>query len=275
LEEFNNGTVFFKRITKASPAIQKTLLHLLEIQSVDGRIEFSRKGATETLEVNVRFIFSMAHDFAEATQDQLLIRNFDDFFRRRGRIVHLFPLRERKEAIVIFAEHLLKKLSQDNKQPKPFLDESAKQVLTNYSWPGNFHELKEVLSNIFSQHRGVTKISPDHIPEHIVNSEITGDQYSFKLTNGERVKGKIRSLFLRVQKKDKQKIQIDMTDLVEIRREVDATFAPPRFRHFSIKLKDGNRIIAERILDKKIEVETSFNPSYQIDVQELDSVLLS
>lgn len=274
LEEFNNGTIFFKRITKASPAIQKTLLHLLEIQSVDGRIEFSRKGKTETLEVNVRFVFSMAHDFAEAIQDQLLSRSFDDFFRKRGKIIHLFPLRERKEDIVIFAEHLLKKLSQDNKQPKPFLDESAKQLLTNYRWPGNFHELKEVLSNILSQHPGITKISPDHIPEYIVHSEITGEQYSFKLKNGERVTGTVRSHFLRIQKKDKNKIQVNMGDVVEIYREVDAVFAPPKFKHFSIKLKDGNRIIADKILDKSITIKTSFEDSYQIDVEKLDSVLL-
>ena len=68
LEEADKGTIFIKRISETSPEVQQILLHLLGNRSVDGRLQFSRKGSTETLEVNVRFIFSMAHNFNMALQ---------------------------------------------------------------------------------------------------------------------------------------------------------------------------------------------------------------
>ncbi len=43
-----------------------TVLNLLEIQSVDGRIGFCRKGTTETRTANVRFIFLMSKKYDTA-----------------------------------------------------------------------------------------------------------------------------------------------------------------------------------------------------------------
>ena len=105
LEDAHNGTIFLKRLCETSPAVQQFLLQLIGTQSADGRIQFSRKGMTEGLEVNVRFTYSMTHDFNTAVQDELLRRDFADEIKKRGKIIHLPPLRERKEDIISIAEN--------------------------------------------------------------------------------------------------------------------------------------------------------------------------
>ena len=63
-------------------------------------------------------------------------------------------------------------------------------------------------------------------------------------------------------------------EVIKIIREEDTRFAPPKMKYFALTLKDGSQL-AVLILDKAITVETSFNPSYQINVQDLYEVVLS
>jgi hypothetical protein len=61
---------------------------------------------------------------------------------------------------------------------------------------------------------------------------------------------------------------------VEIVRVEDTNFAPPKLKHFEIKLKDGSQL-AGKILDTTITVKTSFDESHPINVQDLYAVILS
>ena len=268
LEEADKGTIFLKRISEASSAVQQILLQLIGNQSVDGRIQFSRKGNTETLEVNVRFIYSMAHDFNMAVQDELLRRDFVEELKKLGRIIHIPPLRERKEDIISIAENFFESFNQQYNQNITTINENAQKILTNYIWPGNIDELKRVIEGIFSHYPGITIITEEHIPDHIKNPEITGDKYSFKLKDDVKFTGKIVSPLLKIQTENKK------LDIVEITRVEDPNFAPPRFKHFVFKFKNGDQITG-KILDKKMNVATSFDPMYQITTQDLYSIFLS
>jgi len=275
LEEANNGTIFLKRLSESTPAVQQFMRRLLGNQSVDGRLEFPRKGDSTILQTNVRFIYSMTDYFDAAIREGVLSRELVDVVRKRGIIIHLPPLRERREDIVSIAENFIEGFNQEYKQEISSFDRKAQKLLTSYNWPGNIDQMKRVLRGIFSQNSGITTITADHLPEHIVNPKMTGDKYIFKLKDGERFTGKILSPFLRIQKKDKSKFRINIEDVIEIIRIEDSHFVPPKFKHFVFRLKDSNRIVADKILDKTIRVGTSFNPSYQVDVQELDAVVLS
>jgi hypothetical protein len=61
---------------------------------------------------------------------------------------------------------------------------------------------------------------------------------------------------------------------VKILREEDTRFAPPKMKHFALTLKDGSHL-AVMFLDKTMKVETSFDPAYQINVQDVYEVVLS
>lgn len=273
LEEADGGTIFLKRISETPLAVQQTLLHLIGSQSVDGRLQFSRKGTTETLEVNVRFLYSMAHNFNIALQDDLLRRDFVDELKKRGRIIHLPPLRERKEDIVTLAENFLLLFNEKYQQHMSVIDRNAAEILQNYVWPGNINELKQVIEQIFSQYPGLTTINAEHLPERITHPEIRGDHYSFKLKSDVKFMGRIISPLLKIESEN-QKLTLNTGDLTEVVRVEDPKFTPPKFKHYIFRLKDGGQITG-KILDKKLRVETSFEPNYQVVAQDIYSIYLA
>jgi DNA-binding NtrC family response regulator len=273
LEEANNGTIFLKRITEATPAIQELLLHFLSTQSVDGRIEFSRKGSAETLQMNVHFMFSMVHDFDEAIREGLLRHDLVDALRKRGKILHLPPLRERKDDIISIAENFLEDFNQEYHQHISSIDKKTRKLLINYHWPENVDELKRVIQGIFSQYQGITTISGQHIPDYVARPEKTGDKYVFNLKDGQAFTGKFGSVSLRIQR-EQTKFKISTKDLAEILRIEDEQFTPPRLKHFLFKLKDGNKVTG-MIRDATINVETAFDASHKINVKDLNSAVIS
>jgi DNA-binding NtrC family response regulator len=273
VEEAHHGTVFVRRISEASKAVQQTLLQIIGNQSADGRLQFSRKGRTESLEVNVRFVFSMTHDFALAIQDELLRRDFVDELKRRGRIVNLPPLRKRREDIVEIARSFFGPLNEKYQCQATDIDEGAQQLLVNYLWPGNVDELKRVIDEIFANHADLSVITEEHLPDHIRNPEITEGNCNFKLKDDTRFVGKILSPFLTIQT-DTKTIRLNSGELLEIQRVDDERFAPPKFKHFLFKLKDGSQLSGQ-IKDRKMLISTSFDPSYEILPPDIMSMFLS
>jgi len=273
VEEAHNGTVFIRRISETSTRIQQTLMQLLGNQSADGRLQFSRRGRTESLEVNVRFIFSMTHDFTLALQDDVLRRDLVDEVKKRGKIVNLPPLRKRREDIVEIAKSFFAPLNEKYQRRAADIDADAQRLLTNYLWPGNVDELKRVLDGIFANDADLSVITEEHLPEDVRNPEITEGHCNFKLKDDTRFVGRILSPFLTIQT-DTKTVRLNSGELLEIQRVDDTRFAPPKFKHFIFKLKDGSQIIGQ-IKDRKTLVSTSFDPNYEIIPQDIISMFLS
>jgi DNA-binding NtrC family response regulator len=274
LEEADKGTIFIKRISEMPINVQQTIQYLLANRSVDGRLQFVRKGQTESVEVNVRFIFSMTHDLNMALHDELLSREaIHEMKRRGGKIVHIPPLRERQEDIPDIVQNFLSIFNQQYHRNVSGIDANVQAIFAKYVWPGNIEELKQVIETIVSQTPDLTMITKEHLPDHIINPEITGDKYRFKFKDDAKFVGKILSPLLRIESESK-KLTLNTGDLIEITRIEDKDFAPPRFKHFIFKLKDGSQITGQ-MFDKKMSVETSFDPFYEIDLQAVDSIYLA
>jgi transcriptional regulator with PAS, ATPase and Fis domain len=209
-------------------------------------------------------------------QNKLLNRDLIDFMRNHAKNIQLPPLRERKKDIIPIVYDLLENLNEKYHQQVFAIEPKAQKLLTHYYWPGNIDELKQVITAIFSRYSGMTTITAEHLPEHIKNSKIPGSKYLFELKGNERFLGKIRSRSLRVQSTLQHHAthRIDTRKVVKIIREEDTRFAPPKMKHFALTLKDGSHLPV-MILDKTITVETSFDPSYQINVQDVHEVVLS
>jgi DNA-binding NtrC family response regulator len=215
----------------------------------------------------------MTHDFDLALQDGLLRRDFVDEIKKRGKIIHIPALRERREDIVDIAKNFFDDFNKQYHQNVTDIDERAQQILTNYIWPGNIDELKRVIEGIFAHYPELSIITEEHIPEHVREPEITGHVYSFKLKDDVKFKGEILSPLLAIQTEAK-KLTLNTGDLIEILRVDDTRFAPPKFRHFVFKLKDGSQITGQ-ILDAKMIVQTSFDPDYEIMTQDIYSIFLT
>jgi DNA-binding NtrC family response regulator len=65
----------------------------------------------------------------------------DLLYRLNTVVIHLPPLRERREDIVPLAEHYLARYSERYKRTFEGFDRSARQALESHLWPGNVREL--------------------------------------------------------------------------------------------------------------------------------------
>ena len=275
LEQADKGTFLVRELHEVPLDVQQFLLHLLKIQSVDGRLEFFRIGEAQQLEKNVRFIYTVSGNPDALIHRELLSQELVDFIRKQGKIIELPPLRKRKEDVIDIIKNFFDSLNQEREHRITFIDKKAQQLLTDYYWPGNIDELKQVISGIFHQYPDIPTISEEHIPQHISHPKKFEYRHSITLKDDERFPGKILSKTFRVESTlhDKSTHRINTSEIIAVKRVEDPTFTPPKLKHFEFDLKDGSHIIGH-LLDKTIKVGTSFNPSRRIDIQDLESIKL-
>lgn len=136
-DQANFGTLFLDEISEMHPALQAKLLHVLQ----DG--QFSRLGGKRDIAVDVR-VLAATNKFLEQAVAQGGFRE-DLFYRLNVVTVHIPPLRERREEILLFLELFLRKYSEFyGKQPPQFSEYAVSRML-DYTWPGNIRELENLV----------------------------------------------------------------------------------------------------------------------------------
>lgn len=152
IEEAEGSTLFLDEIGDIGPAIQAKLLRVMETGS------FRRLGGTKTLSADVRFIAATNRDL-EAMSRTGAFRN-DLFFRLSRFVIHLPPLRERREDIEPLARHFLARMTRT--APMTFSAEALK-LLFAHDWPGNVRELKNAIERAVILARPGRQILPEHL----------------------------------------------------------------------------------------------------------------
>jgi two-component system response regulator AtoC len=137
LERANGGTVFLDEIANMSLNVQAKVLRVLEEGS------FMRLGGTRSIHVNVRIIAATNSNLKEevgrgAFRDDL-------FYRLNVLPLIIPPLRERAEDIMPLAIDMVHHFNEELKKQFTGFTPGAAELLTNYSWPGNIRELKNVI----------------------------------------------------------------------------------------------------------------------------------
>jgi two-component system NtrC family response regulator len=135
VEIAHGGTLFLDEIGELSLALQPKLLRFLE----NG--EYRRIGGITNLASNVRVIGATNRNLLEEADN----KNFrkDLLFRLNVITLTIPPLRDRKEDIILLANHFLETKS-PIRAPK-HLSSEAEQVLLNYSFTGNIRELEHII----------------------------------------------------------------------------------------------------------------------------------
>ncbi len=133
----HRGTLFLDEIGEISPIVQVKLLRVLQER------QFERVGGTETIEVDVRLVCATQKDLKKEVQQG---RFREDLFYRLNVVpVRLPPLRERREDILVIAEHVLQtRAARMTKTLKGF-SHGAQELLFRYSFPGNVRELENMV----------------------------------------------------------------------------------------------------------------------------------
>ena len=137
LDEADGGTVFLDEIESLSMSVQSKLLRVLQDR------EFRPLGSTKTRTIDVKFIAATNADLRSRVEAQQFRE--DLFYRLNILSVVLPPLRERKEDIVLLANHYLKIYSKEYDKPGFTLGHSACVELLGHAWHGNIRELQGVI----------------------------------------------------------------------------------------------------------------------------------
>jgi transcriptional regulator with GAF, ATPase, and Fis domain len=155
----DGGTLFLDEIGDISPRCQVALLRVLQER------EFERVGGTRTLKIDVRVICATNRDL-----EQLIAQGrfrADLYYRLKGVMLELPPLRERLDDLPLLASHFLTRSAKERGEQPKRLGEPALELLRRHSWPGNVRELENVLAAAAIFAEGAT-VEPDafsHVQE--------------------------------------------------------------------------------------------------------------
>ena len=139
-EVANKGTLFLDEIGELPLPMQVKLLRVLQEQ------EITRVGGIHPIKVDVRIIAATNQDLEEMVREKLFRQEL--YYRLMVFPIHIPPLRERKADIPVLAKTFLSALNQKYHQNKA-LSDNALELLTDYPWPGNIRELKNVVERAF------------------------------------------------------------------------------------------------------------------------------
>jgi len=140
-EEADGSTIFLDEIGEMPLTAQVRLLRVLETG------EFSRVGSSTILKADVRVIAATNKDLAKEVERGRFRE--DLYYRLSTVILHVPPLRERREDILPLFEHFEHRFAQKYDSSSPKLDSNAR-----YRWPGNIRELRNVAEQAVVLMRG-------------------------------------------------------------------------------------------------------------------------
>ncbi len=133
-EEANGGTIFLDEIGEIDQTLQTKLLRVLQ----DGKIY--RLGSNREIQLDVRIVAATNKNLAQLVKDGKFRE--DLYYRLQGFLIHLPPLKERGNDIILLAKNFLQQFCEKSKMPLKSFTKEALEAMLNYSWPGNIRELK-------------------------------------------------------------------------------------------------------------------------------------
>lgn len=136
-EEANEGTIFLDEIGEMDLLMQTKLLRVLQEKEV------TRIGSNKSIKLDVRVVAATNRNLAHEVKEGKFRE--DLYYRLQGFLIHLPPLLERGDDVVLLSKTFLNDFCKDNKLGPITLTKEAAKVLMEYKWPGNIRELKAVI----------------------------------------------------------------------------------------------------------------------------------
>ncbi|RUO25794.1 phage shock protein operon transcriptional activator [Aliidiomarina minuta] len=150
-ERAHSGSLFLDELATTSSLVQEKLLRVIEYG------EFERVGGNKTIKTDVRLIAATNEDLPSLAERNEFRADLLD--RLAFDVITLPPLRERREDIMILAEHFAIQMARELElELFSGFTSKAQQKLLDYYWPGNIRELKNVVE------RSVYRLNNAHLP---------------------------------------------------------------------------------------------------------------
>ncbi len=139
-EVADGGTIFLDEVAELPLPTQVRLLRVLETG------EYIRVGSSKVKKTNVRIIAATNENVQKAIKKG---KFREDLFYRLSTVpIYLPPLRERVDDIHLLFRKFSADFAEKYRMPGIRLNEEAASILTNFNWPGNIRQLKNVAEQI-------------------------------------------------------------------------------------------------------------------------------
>ena len=136
-EVANHGTMFFDEIGEMPTETQVALLRVLQER------KFERVGGTQSLPLDVRVVAATNCDLPSAVRSGKF--RLDLFYRLNVFPIHVPPLRERPEDILLLAKYFIERYAAKGGKRVRRVEKRTAELLDGYHWPGNIRELQNVI----------------------------------------------------------------------------------------------------------------------------------
>ena len=137
METASGGTLFLDEIGNLSLPMQAKLLTAIEKQCI------TRLGAVNQIHIDVRLICATNANLHQLVAEGKFRQ--DLLYRINTVELHIPPLRERGEDILLLATHFLNQYNRKYRKEIKGLTREAKNKLLKYEWPGNVRELQHTV----------------------------------------------------------------------------------------------------------------------------------
>jgi len=137
LELAHKGSFFLDEIGDMATGLQAKILKVLEKQA------FRRVGGTKEIMVDTRIISASSRDIDKCIEEGTFREEL--YYRLNVASIILPPLRERKEDVILLAEHFLNVYNAEFKKYISEISDELKDRLIKHNWPGNVRELKNAI----------------------------------------------------------------------------------------------------------------------------------
>jgi Nif-specific regulatory protein len=161
----DGGTLFLDEIGDLSLATQVKLLRVVQER------EFERLGGTTTIQTNVRLLTATNRNLEQAIAEAAFRE--DLYYRLNVFSIFVPPLRERKDDILLLADHFSEKYAAEHHKPIRRISTPAIDMLTSYHWPGNVRELENAIERAVLVCDGQV-IHGYHLPPTLQTAEASG-----------------------------------------------------------------------------------------------------
>lgn len=158
----DGGTLFLDEIGELPVDLQSKLLRFIQTR------KFQPLGSNELISVDVRFVCATNRDPHEAIAAGVLRE--DLYYRLNVLPIHLPPLRERGDDVVLIARELLKAISLEENKGFQRYSNAVESVFRVYKWPGNIRELSNTIRKIIVLNDGDV-VTPGMIPSNLIEPQ--------------------------------------------------------------------------------------------------------
>jgi Nif-specific regulatory protein len=194
IEEAEGGTLFLDEIGDFSLSVQVKLLRVMQER------QFERVGSNKSIQANIRIITATNRNLEKAIADGSFRQ--DLYYRINVFPIYLPPLRERKDDIVLLANHFVEKFAGLMHKNIRRVSTSAINMMLTYHWPGNVRELENCIEHavllsddgvIYGRHLPATLQMPitGNVPKGSLKACVNALERDMIIDALKRVEGKI------------------------------------------------------------------------------------